>query len=1127
MKLNRKLTTAVLSSTLFLSPISHAQVVLSTVQTNQPFCTSAVGNVEITSTGQQQMTAVSGIAPCMTADAITIDSASATVTLDPSNIYPQGAILTSGAGGNGINVTAGAKAGTAATINIGVVSGITSVLNGILVANTPTSIANAGTITGNLSGINIAAGGTGATIANSTTGLIAGTNAPTILLNDTSVSVVNAGVISAVGQDAIQVNQSFTMIANSQGGVIETTGNSAAIDITGATAINGTINNAGLLTVAGVNVGAVYIQNIFNGMLTNASTGVIQTTNGGNGNAIVISASYGGITNAGSILAKSAGDYAINVLANSPGTITNTGLIQSNTRPAIILNASTTGITNTGTIQSTNLAAASGLAVIQVNANGVVLLNGITNNGNIINTAGNADTFAIDLANFFNGGNIPLTQNAGLIDGDVRLAPVGGNVFFMNGGIIDGNVIAASVAVNTLALKGGEIADTVTLGGLGDTVNLSGTLVETLNGGAGNDTVNASGGNFAALDGKGGANILNVIGTFSPAGTITNMQTITVQNAGTVFTSNAPITNLNTQLTINAKTSMFANANVTGTGNLLNNGTLAIAGTNTYVGGDPIILPPPFGDIINNGNIDIGTTNALIGNTFTQNAPGALGVNLSDASNGTVTVYAAVPNAAVLSKGSYIVPKLQPGLYPAGTKFDIVLAPNGGGNAIMDNSTIVQPTLAIISFTKGVQPYLAGQELYLEILRASYSSVALNENAAAVASVLDSLLFNGTTNPTILAVITQLDTLPSALAVTQALNSLTPSYNYSLVAASHVGLDNTFNDMQTRLEDLHGAGPIGGDNAIIERDGRRRSNGMSYGDSCYKGEGCVGVDESEFNRPHWGSWGRGYGTILSQQKRQNIDGFIGDGGGAAFGVDLSTEYTTVGIAASYTRVQVKDKTPQQDTTDVTSYEGYFYGWFEPMDSWYVDLLLGVSANNYTTNRYIDIGTFSATSTASFAGYLYGAQLDTGYLFRSGSHGLVAPIARAKYTYLEIGNYTEKGAGGISLGVKNEGLNQTILGGGLRLALEYQIAQGTFVPELSGLLLYDFSAQPEVTISNFIGGGSAFVTNGIKPQQASWLLGVGLNGHTPDNYIFTAKFEMQLADDYLGYYGYLQLHYRWN
>ncbi|MBS0285778.1 MAG: autotransporter domain-containing protein [Proteobacteria bacterium] len=1099
-----------LASTYYVMPLAYADLVVDSK--NSPLTatqqTSVNANIDITPSGIIQ--------PPANNDGVQIDSAAASLTIEPNNhaSSPPNAILTSGTG-IGIHIQPGLGANATVTVNNGstVQAGINA--SAIRINNTMATITNSGNLFGGISGIHIFNGGTNGTI-NNLGGVIQGTTSPSILINvgssgmviTNSVSGANAGKIQSTnaGIDAFQANSSFTSLTNNTGSFIQaTTGNAISLGTVAVGAITGDVENAGTITSAGPFTISILGQ-AFNGVINNNSGGLISNTGGGY--AFNITQSFGTINNNANATITSTGSATADgfaIFGNAPGTVNNAGNVNVQ-GDAYYLIGTSTGLVNSGIMTSSNN------HTVWVDT-GSTLANGIINTGTIQQTGASKAVFLNNANNIV----APLFQNGGSIIGDVDLNGAGGAALTMSGGTITGNVTSTQFNASTLQLNGGIIQGTLTIGNTAagtNIINLAGTSLQAINGGTGNDTFNITGGSFTALNGGAGTNIMNVNASFNQTGTVTNVPTVFVNNAGTTYTASNTISNINNALTINANTTMVANAGVggvSGTGTLnVNNG-----GTLTIVSGSSVNMATAT----NLGRVNI-QNNASLNTTGTYSQSGTFAPTIQDSTAGGFGQIVSNTNAT-FNPGSIIAPQLGTGSFITNNSvFPIVqaAAPIVG----FGNITLVEPTSAIVQYR--LDNTINPNQVNLITQTVPLTLVATPDIPLSVAASLEPIA-QTTNDPIMLAFLGQLQLLPDIPSVSNALAELAPSYNYALPASSRISMDNAFDSVHARLESMSKIGLLVQEaNYNMDRD-YELYNGINYGD---KNVISLATDQ-------YGAWVKGYGTILDQHKRHNIEGYKAESSGVAFGFDWRpTEYATVGIAESFTKVNTTDYTQQQNKVNVNTAQTTVYGWFAPYQACsdnstqtlYFESMLAVASHKYQTTRNIVVNVFNAQADASFYGWHYGAQFDMGYAFVSVDNYLVAPFARFRYTYLNIGDYSEYNAGGLSLNVQNEDLDETVTGLGIRLALKRDYIQAIYVPEFSFALLYDFSGQAQDMQSNFLGQGNPFYVNSIKPAQYIQQYSAGITAYTSDGYSFNLKGNFEHREQFFGYNVYAQLKYAW-
>jgi uncharacterized protein with beta-barrel porin domain len=212
--------------------------------------------------------------------------------------------------------------------------------------------------------------------------------------------------------------------------------------------------------------------------------------------------------------------------------------------------------------------------------------------------------------------------------------------------------------------------------------------------------------------------------------------------------------------------------------------------------------------------------------------------------------------------------------------------------------------------------------------------------------------------------------------------------------------------------------------------------------------------------------------------------------------------------------------------NLESTQGTVYVWFDPIESVFADVAVGFAIHHYENRRNITAGDITTSAFSSFGGVQYGAQLDLGYGFLYDT-AIVAPIMRARYTRLETDTFAESGSGEFDLNTRYLGINEFLLGFGFRAAVRKGNAQVMYAPEMSFLYERELFNNLERTESDFLGAGAPFPTVQIKKERNRYLLGLGLNTHSSDKYVFSVKYELEIRDHYMANTGSLQLIHYWN
>ncbi len=908
--------------------------------------------------------------------------------------------------------------------------------------------------------------------------------------------------IDSVAADSIVVGADLTTINNS--GVIGGTGGDAIV-VAGAAGTNLTINNTAT------------------GLIGSTAGSAISVNNGGIvGNGLTIINAGSDPTNMGLAgIGTTAAVHAIDIVNSKVNSITNTGDIANlngAAGSAISLDTVTgTTFTNSGEIY--NKAAA--IATIRF-AGGTSITNGFVNTGDIENIGGGSAIFYVapskvtffqqggtvtgDVDLNYNGAGQVFNMSGGTIIGNVNDISAGGSTLSVSGGTITGDLNATNGTPIMLNLSGGTLGD-VNLSGGNHILSLSGSSVQNIVGDGNNQTINLSGGSYLTIDGIGGGNTLNVLSSFDTTGTIDNMKTLNVQSG--IFNVNHDISDLDVALQVDPGATMNVNATVLGGGPFTNDGTTKISSGNLLVA---------TGLIKNNGKLHIeassigGATSPLQGGAgFTNTGTLVADLRLSQAcpsSDGLGTCGSInLAGGVTTLTGSTIVGNPVGEFIPKGSVWDIITNTAGG---FFGGETVTTPSV-LLSFTGANN---GGTNSY-QVTAATIPFSSLpggSEITGGLGNVLDNIINKGLPfvgDPAMSDLLGAFQTLTTAGQVEQALRTLVPNFNHSISAMSSFTMRRAFDDIGMHLEELQGITPL-----MEEVDSYRNDedlDGWSYGDPLLRHKS--------------GAWLKPYAGFADQQALETIDGYKGDYTGITGGMDWRIlDWVTVGVAGSFAKTDITQRGFIQTKQDIDSLQLTLYGQFDPYGPLYFNTLFGAARHKYGIDRTISVGTLVQRPQANYHGIQYAGQLEMGYAYFNGKY-YINPLAKLKYMRLVADNYTETGAP-LGITVENNDVSEFVGAIGLKLAMQNEYLEATYIPEITALISYDFIGDSQETFNNFAVGSPTFKSIGIKPDQTTYILNVGLRIHTFDNAMFKIAYEFEAKDQYKAHSAMFKWYYKW-
>lgn len=900
-----------------------------------------------------------------------------------------------------------------------------------------------------------------------------------------------------------------------------------------ASASNASITNSGSLQATSV------------GILVRAPISVLNTSGTVTGSSgifigdgINLSGVTNSLTNSGTITTNG---YGILIDAATVNTLINSGTITAALNPAVALTSGTisNGFNNSGTITGT-------AGVILISATSKIS-NGLINSGSITSTAFDAiSLFAPGSSisgGILNSGNI--TAPAGF--NAINVGNQTSNVLITNNdpGVITGDIIVSSnAAPGTVLQSSGTINGTVRIlaapgartfnitgGSITGGIDISNSTPFTP------DVINQSGGVVGPISGNiigfgGGAQTLNILGPVTTGGDISLMYRIQVPTGGN-FTINHNVAgyiifNVPGGTVVNNSPFVVGgpsdSLNVTAGGSFTNHGMLdgdliKVSGAgsrfinSTGIYGFAADIIADTGGLVANEGGTLGAVNLTVnaGGTFKAGIAGTTNVNHVSINSGTYEVE--IQDPGVYGKINIVAPGVN-NITNSTVQVDLVgnhLFQTGETYTIIDNTAggtithsfniVTQPSAATVKFID----VSTAQDIILQVLRVPFIDVIPgNEITIPPATSIDAILDSGQPlTQEFSDFVAALDKLSGA-ALDDALETVVPQFDGGLVRLSHMLQHSVFEGLGKYIDEHRAL------TSLIP---------------CYVA-GDVGLGRwsgLEYSR---GTWAKVFASRVLQKDQGLSDGYDLEDIGVILGYDqYCSDRVVLGGALSYATGSVFSNAPSKDEQSVKSFQFTTYSTYDFKGPGYLDVMAAVAFNNYDSTRNIIAGSFLATSTAEFSAWNYGVNLETGYRFSYDKYRII-PLARFMYSRLRVDNYTESGAGGLSLSVLNEPIEEGITALGIKFNSTNYYQEAAYIPEFRFNIIYDWINDGQSMVSNFLEGGPPFITNSIRPHPCIYNLGFSLSALASESVVFVLDYNMDLQRDYVAHNVSMKFRFEW-
>ena len=293
-----------------------------------------------------------------------------------------------------------------------------------------------------------------------------------------------------------------------------------------------------------------------------------------------------------------------------------------------------------------------------------------------------------------------------------------------------------------------------------------------------------------------------------------------------------------------------------------------------------------------------------------------------------------------------------------------------------------------------------------------------------------------------------------------------------------------------------GLASSGGSQVVHERMSGGR-HGLSSGDPLFK-------DRMVWAQPFY-SW-------TDQNERKGVAGYRADSYGVALGADGKVnEQWRAGAALSLAKGDVDGDSPvTRNNLTIDTYQVNLYATGQLSEATSLNLQAGLGINDNDSSRHIVFGGLNRIASGDYMSWhtLLDAELEHGY--KVSEKAALASYLRAQYTYVNVEDYAETGAGAINLHLddNNEDSLVVTVGGRVAYAVTDQV-------KLTGHLGagYDLMASQSSVTATFAGGGASFVTDGLDPSAFVMQGGLGFEMLNANGLTVTARYDVDGREDY--------------
>jgi uncharacterized protein with beta-barrel porin domain len=326
-------------------------------------------------------------------------------------------------------------------------------------------------------------------------------------------------------------------------------------------------------------------------------------------------------------------------------------------------------------------------------------------------------------------------------------------------------------------------------------------------------------------------------------------------------------------------------------------------------------------------------------------------------------------------------------------------------------------------------------------------------------------LLAGTTNPDVVSVLAAINSLADPTQVVNSIAQLAPSMpDLAAPLVTFQGSQQFQNVWMSRLDD------------IMCGEVSQRQNDQEPA-------------KCPANQQNGGIWVKGFGYFGNQGAQGPFPGYNSTIYGTMIAYDQPISPDThIGLGIGYARSNIDGKLFSA-STNFNTYQATAYITHE-VGPWYVAGDVSMGWNDYSGTRNIMLPGITRTAKASYSGQDYTVFGTTGYHFFAGGF-TITPLASLQYTHVNLGSYSETGAGSVSLNVNSQSYDFLESRLGAKVTYPFNTGNGNLVPEVHFNWFHELVNPKFVNTASFAFAGSTpFSTPGLQTANDTLNGGVG-------------------------------------
>ena len=267
----------------------------------------------------------------------------------------------------------------------------------------------------------------------------------------------------------------------------------------------------------------------------------------------------------------------------------------------------------------------------------------------------------------------------------------------------------------------------------------------------------------------------------------------------------------------------------------------------------------------------------------------------------------------------------------------------------------------------------------------------------------------------------------------------------------------------------------------------------------------------------YGAWVKGTYTNGQQKTFKLEPGYKFDQKGVTIGADTGDDESTIGIAYSFFKNDIKNKINSSNKEDITSHIWSIYGLYAFDQNFFIS---GHGQCGFSTTKKKRATGDAANNIANAKpkGNIISGKATIGYIYDTGANINLIPTLGIAYNDVKVKGYKETG-NGLNRTVGKRSATRTSGLAGISAKYNADMNESTkIVPEIHANIDYAFNTKHSSTAITILNGLDPIVTPAAKLSKAHYTVGASVMVTSSEKFDITGGYDLGLSKKFMSHTG---------